>query len=80
MATGLPVISTVNTSAPDLILDGVDGFVVPIRNTEIIENRLLYLLKNPVERLKMGELAFKKSQEFTWEKFKNKLIQVLGEQ
>lgn len=80
MATGLPVISTNHTSAPDLILEGVDGFVIPIRNAEIIVEKLIYLIDNPVERLKMGKFAFEKSQKFTWEKFKNQLIITLNDQ
>lgn len=80
MATGLPVISTNHTSAPDLILEGVDGFVIPIRNAEIIVEKLIYLIDNPIERLKMGKFAFEKSQKFTWEKFKNQLIKTLNDQ
>ena len=79
MATGLPVISTNHTSAPDLISDGVDGFVIPIRNSDIIVDKLIYLIEKPAQRLKMGKLAFEKSQQFTWERFSNKLIQCLNE-
>ncbi len=79
MATGLPVISTNHTSAPDLISDGVDGFVIPIRNSDIIVDKLIYLIEKPAQRLKMGKLAFGKSQQFTWERFSNKLIQCLNE-
>lgn len=78
MATGLPVISTNHTSAPDLINDGVDGFVISIRSSESIIEKLIYLIENPEERLKMGKLAFEKSKLFTWERFKNQLIKSIN--
>jgi glycosyltransferase involved in cell wall biosynthesis len=76
MATGLPVISTNHTSAPDLIANGVDGFVIPIRDSDIIVEKLIYLICNPKDRLKMGKSAFEKSKLFTWERFKNQLLKV----
>lgn len=78
MSTGLPVISTKHTSAPDLINDEVDGFIIPIRSSEAIIEKLIYLIENPLKRLKMGELAFQKSKLFTWERFKNQLIKSLN--
>jgi glycosyltransferase involved in cell wall biosynthesis len=47
MACGLPVIATPNTGAEDLFADGVEGFVVPIRNSEAIRERTLALYHNP---------------------------------
>jgi glycosyltransferase involved in cell wall biosynthesis len=79
MATGLPVISTKHTSAPDLINDEVDGFVIPIRSSDAIIEKLIYLIENPAERLKMGKLAFEKSKLFTWERFKNQLIKSIND-
>lgn len=35
-ASGLPVITTPNGSGPDLVRDGEDGWIVPIRNPEAI--------------------------------------------
>ena len=34
MACGCPVIASTNTGAEDLFTDGVEGFVVPIRDPE----------------------------------------------
>ncbi len=40
MAQGLVVIATTHTAAPDLIQDGVDGFLVPIRSDQAIAEKL----------------------------------------
>lgn len=57
MACGLPVIATTNTGAEDLFTDGVEGFVVPIRNPEAIRQKVLYLYENPDVRQQMAAAA-----------------------
>jgi glycosyltransferase involved in cell wall biosynthesis len=60
MACGLPVIATRNSGAEDLFTDGVEGFIVPIRSTEAIRDRLVYFYENPEARRHMGEAALRK--------------------
>jgi len=57
MACGLPVIATSNTGAEDLFADGVEGFIVPIRNPEAIREKIVYLYEHPDERERMGEAS-----------------------
>jgi len=57
MACGVPVIATTNTGGPDLITDGVNGFIVPIRSPEAIADRLQYLHSRPDARAAMGRAA-----------------------
>jgi glycosyltransferase involved in cell wall biosynthesis len=47
MACGIPVIATSNTGAADLFEDGAEGFIVPIRSSEAIAERLQELMDNP---------------------------------
>lgn len=47
MACGCPVIATTNTGAADLFADGVEGFIVPIRNPQAIAERMQLLADNP---------------------------------
>ena len=57
MASGLPVITTPNCAGPDLIEDGVTGFIVPIRDVEAICERLAWIHDHPQEAAAMGEQA-----------------------
>jgi len=57
MASGLPVITTPNCCGPDLIEDGVTGFIVPIRDIDAICDRLAWLDDHPQEAIEMGERA-----------------------
>jgi glycosyltransferase involved in cell wall biosynthesis len=69
MACGLPVILSENTFGRDVITDGVDGFVVPIRDSEAIADRLLVLAKDPALRKSMGEAAARRAREFSWDHY-----------
>ena len=57
MACGLPVIATTNTGAADLLTDGVEGFIVPIRDPQAIREQILYLYENPNVREEMSQAA-----------------------
>jgi len=79
MAQGLVVIATPNTVAPDLIDDGIDGFIVPIRSVDSIEEKLELLGKDPDRLYEMKQAARRKAQAHSWEGYRNRLIQVARE-
>jgi colanic acid/amylovoran biosynthesis glycosyltransferase len=47
MATGLPVISTLHSGIPELVTDGVSGFLVPERDAASLAEALAYLISHP---------------------------------
>ncbi len=57
LACGCPVIATTNTGGEDLFDDGVEGFIVPIRDAGSITDRLTQLADNPILRDQMGNAA-----------------------
>jgi alpha-maltose-1-phosphate synthase len=57
MASGIPVITTPNCAGPDLIKDGVTGFIIPIRDVEAICEKLAWIHDHPLEAAEMGERA-----------------------
>ena len=57
MACGVPVIASENTGASDLFTDGLEGFIVPIRDAQAIREKILTLYENPAMREQMGEAA-----------------------
>jgi glycosyltransferase involved in cell wall biosynthesis len=67
MACGLPVICTENTGGRDIVRDGVDGFIVPIRNIDILTQRLLELYHDKELRKKMSRNAISRvTSDFSW--------------
>jgi glycosyltransferase involved in cell wall biosynthesis len=68
MASGLPVITT-DHGPGDIVRDGIDGYIVPIRDPEAIAGKLEYLRANPEFRLQMGRNARERALEFTWARY-----------
>jgi glycosyltransferase involved in cell wall biosynthesis len=60
MACGVPVIASANTGVADLLTDGQEGFIVPIRDSRSIRERLEWMLAHPAERDRMGEAALRR--------------------
>jgi glycosyltransferase involved in cell wall biosynthesis len=66
MASGLPVIVSENTGMADLIRKGSEGFVVPIRNSDAIAEKLAFLHENREQRVSMGRAAMTAVQGLDW--------------
>ncbi len=62
MACGCPVIATTNTGAEDILADGAEGFIVPIRDVDALAERLQRMADRPDERAAMGQRALAKVQ------------------
>jgi glycosyltransferase involved in cell wall biosynthesis len=54
LAMGVPVVSTTVGSIPDVVLDGITGFVVPPRDGEALADRMMVLLDDPALRGRMA--------------------------
>jgi alpha-maltose-1-phosphate synthase len=79
MGLGLVVITTPHTAGPNLISDGVDGFVVPIRSSTAIEQVLAYLLRDRDRLVAMQEAARRKAQAWSWVNYRQRLAQLARE-
>jgi glycosyltransferase involved in cell wall biosynthesis len=76
LASGLPVITTPN--AGSVMRDGVDGFVVPIRDAEALAEKIELLAKNPELLAWMSHNARERAQEFSWEKYGERLVETIS--
>ena len=65
MACGVPVIATTNCGARDILDDGVEGFIVPVRDPAAIRQKILYLYENPAVREAMSRAALAKVGSLT---------------
>ncbi|HWE33163.1 MAG TPA: glycosyltransferase [Solirubrobacteraceae bacterium] len=73
MACGLPALISENLGH-DIVQDGIDGFVVPIRDPDAIAERLRELHADTARRVKMAEAARAKAAGFTLEHYRGCLI------
>ncbi|MCX7698100.1 MAG: glycosyltransferase family 4 protein [Candidatus Goldbacteria bacterium] len=82
MACGLPVICTTNTGGEDIVRNGIDGFIIPIRDVEKLKEKILYFYENPEITKQMGQNAQNRVKSgFSWsdygEKIYNNYLEVL---
>ena len=80
MQYSLSVVSTFEGAIPDVVEDGVTGFLVPQKDAVALADKLEILIKDPELRLKMGQAGrLKYEQEFTLERFEKRMVEILEE-
>ena len=76
MASGLPIITTVN--AGTLVRDGIEGFIVPPRNSDAIADAV-ERLANPALRAEMGRAARRRAESIgDWHHYGQRLVAALS--
>ena len=76
----LPVVSTCWRGIPDIVEDGVTGFLTPIKDSAAVADRLALLLRDEQMRMSMGLKGRRRYLEsFTIEKFVNQTESVVLE-
>ncbi|MET0024689.1 MAG: glycosyltransferase family 4 protein [Sedimenticola sp.] len=74
MACALPLICTTNSGGDDLVEDGKEGFVVPIRDVESLKEKIRYLHDNPEIREAMAHNASMKVKEgYSWRDYGDRM-------
>lgn len=77
MAMGLPVIGTLHGGIPELIEDGISGFLVPERDPSAIADKLIYLIQHPEIWQQMGLSGRKKVEtDYDINKLNSELVEV----
>ena len=69
----LPLVSSDEGGIPDIVQDGVNGFVSPRQDVDSLANALEQLITNPALRQQMGEAGYRRyCEEFTLEAFEKR--------
>jgi glycosyltransferase involved in cell wall biosynthesis len=66
LSCGVPVIATTNTGGEEVIEDGVNGFIIPIRSPDAIKEKIeeLYFNTSLLGQLKQNNIAL--TNHLTW--------------
>jgi starch synthase len=75
LASGLPVITTANSGS--VIRDGVEGFIVPIRDVQALKEKILLLYEQPELCQVMAQNARKLAEQFSWAAYRRKVGDLL---
>ena len=79
ISQGLPVITTPNSGGTDILRDGVDGFIVPIRDAEAITARLLQLYDDRMLLQRMSDAAREGAARLDWRGSKARTVSLVRE-
>lgn len=74
MSAGLPIITTAHTAAPDLIENGREGYIVPIRDSDAIAERLVELYEDESMRERMALAALTLVANRSWLDYEDAVI------
>lgn len=70
MACSTPVVGTENSGAADIVRDGVDGYVVEIRNPDMLAERLQRFADNPRLSAELGANALERIRSLGgWDRY-----------
>ena len=79
MAIGRPVITTDVPGCRDTVIDGVNGFLVPKWNPQVLAEKMIYFIEHPQQIHMMGDQSHKIALEkFDAEKVNQRLLEILG--
>ncbi len=68
MACGLPIVGTSAPGMDQLVGDGKNGYLVPLKDPAALADRLQRLMDNPYERARMGKESRKIAErQFAWD-------------
>ncbi|MVM38077.1 glycosyltransferase [Spirosoma sp. HMF3257] len=78
LASGLPVLCSKFSGVNDLIIDGYNGYVVDIKNSDDLFDKIS-VIKNltPVDLILMKERARSSVEMYTWEKYYDRVTSTL---
>jgi len=78
MNTGLPVIVTKNTGWEEVVRKKSTGYVIDIRNSKILYQKLNHLIKNKSILEKFSRNSLKYSKNKTWDNYVSQLNQLVN--
>jgi glycosyltransferase involved in cell wall biosynthesis len=77
MHAGVPVIATQLRTFPELITNGINGFLVPPKDSQLLAGAICLLAVDPTMRKKMGQANYLKGEEFRADNVVEQLLKII---
>lgn len=74
LSQGVTVVTTENTGGADVLTDGRDGFIVPIRSVDGIRERLAMLIESPALLENMRREALATARRSSWTEYRKRFV------
>ncbi len=80
MATGLPIIATDVGGNPELVVEGINGTLIPVGNSEALATAIVELIEHPRRLISMGKNSLQKVKAgFSWDRTVDAYLSVYDE-
>jgi glycosyltransferase involved in cell wall biosynthesis len=79
MACHLPIITTTATAGPDILTDGLDGWIIAPGNCELLTEKMQFCVENPAQLAAMGNCARETAERFSWNSYGDRWAKILRE-
>jgi alpha-maltose-1-phosphate synthase len=77
MACGTPVIVTENCGSKEVVQEGVNGFVIPVRDVEALKKKILFFHHHRDQLELFGRAARETAAKFTWEIYRQRVRETI---
>lgn len=77
LAMGLPAIASKYSCAPEVIIEGEEGFVIEPRDIVELKKRIIWFYNNKERIPEMSKKARTKVEEYTWENYENNISKII---
>ena len=78
MAMGRPIITTDTQGCRETVIDGKNGFIVPIKNAEAVAEKMIWFIEHPESIPTMGEESLLLvNEKFDVNKVNNNMIRIM---
>lgn len=77
MACGTPVIVSENTGAKEAVIDGVNGFIIPVEDIGALKEKILFFYNNRDKIEFFGKNARKQAENYTWEDYRKEIREII---
>lgn len=78
LSQALPVITTSNSGGTSAVRNGVEGFIVPIRSSQAIAERLQQLVDDRVQLAAMRQACLLRAAELSWAGYEQSIRQAVS--
>ncbi|MCT0227558.1 glycosyltransferase family 4 protein [Synechococcus sp. CS-1331] len=79
LSRGLPVITTPNSGATETVRDGIEGFIVPIRDVDAIADRLQILIDDRARLALMSHYCLQRAADLSWSMYEDSISTIVQE-
>ena len=77
MSLEVPAICTSNCGCSDIVEDMYNGFIIPVSNQKVLQERIQWFVDNKHEIARMGQQAHSTASTFSWDNYDSGLTKVV---